>query len=147
LIKDILSLLQKQKKHIAIIKDEFGGTLGLITLEDIIEELVGEIWDEHDKVVDSFYYLDDGSIEAKGDTNVSELFEKLDLEDFLEENDYVTLNGYLLEKFGSFPKTNDFVVIGDYKFIVKEMNPLKIESVIIKSNLEIDSISKDDILD
>ncbi|MDR2867785.1 MAG: hemolysin family protein [Acholeplasmatales bacterium] len=136
-IKDVLSLLQKYKKHIAIIKDEFGGTLGLITLEDIIEELVGEIYDEHDKVVDSIKILEDKSLEVKGDATLEMLIEYFPQDDYelkteLEENDFITLNGYLLEKFGNFPKVEDRLNIFGWEFIIKQVSDLKIELVLIK---------------
>ena len=74
-IRDILKMLQHQKSHVAVVVDDFGGTLGIVTMEDILEELVGEIWDEHDEVEEDFEKLDENTYRV--DCSVS-------LEDFME---------------------------------------------------------------
>ena len=80
-ISDLLRTLQKSKSHMAIVVDEFGGTEGLVTMEDIIEELVGDIWDEHDVVIDYFKQVDDRTYLVNCSADLHDLFEEFDLGD------------------------------------------------------------------
>ena len=99
-VSDLLALLQETKAHMAIVKDEFGGTLGIVTMEDILEELVGEIWDEHDEIVERIVKISDNEYRVKGNTALDDLFEELEIEDF-EASDHTTVNGWVLEKLGT----------------------------------------------
>ena len=105
-IADALKLLQKSKVHLAVICDEFGGTAGIITLEDIIEELVGEIWDEHDEVVNEIIPISDNTYKIAGTANIDDVF---DLFNLYEEDIYTsnTLSGWIIEYFECVPLIND----------------------------------------
>ena len=103
-ISDILKLLQKNKSHIAIVVDEYGGTTGIVTMEDILEELVGEIWDEHDEVVEDFVKNDDDTYTVLCTMDLDKMFKFFELED---ETDSATVSGWVLEKFGCFPQAGD----------------------------------------
>ena len=104
-LSDILKLLQKTKSHIAVVVDEYGGTMGIVTMEDILEELVGEIWDEHDEVVEDIVQIDEGSYKVLCSTDLDKLFKLVDITD--EETDAATVNGWVLEKFGYFPEAGE----------------------------------------
>ena len=101
-ISDLLRGMQKQKVHMATVVDEYGGTLGIVTLEDILEELVGEIWDEHDEVVDYFTKLDDEHYLVDGNAELSEFFEIFSQEED-EESDSNTVSGWIIERSGDIP--------------------------------------------
>ncbi len=101
-ISVLLRSMQKQKVHMATVVDEYGGTLGVVTLEDILEELVGEIWDEHDEVVDYFTKLDDQTYLVDGDAELSEFFELFSQEED-EECDSNTVSGWITERRGDIP--------------------------------------------
>ncbi len=103
-ISDILKKLQTEKAHIAVVTDDFGGTLGIVTMEDILEELVGEIWDEHDEVIEEFTKLEDGSYRVVCSAPLDELFEYFDLEG---EDDSVTVSGWVLDQLGKIPDVGD----------------------------------------
>ena len=101
-ISDLLRSMQKQKVHMATVVDEYGGTLGIVTLEDILEELVGEIWDEHNEVVDYFTKLDDEHYLVDGNAELSEFCEIFSQEED-EESDSNTVSGWIIERSGDIP--------------------------------------------
>lgn len=130
-IIDIMNILQKQKMHMAIVTDEYGGTLGILTLEDILEELVGDIWDEHDEITQFLKKIDDSTYEALGEVEVSELYEAiLDIKNS-PVKDFTSLSAYLLELFGRIPQNGDFVCDEFLQYTILEMS----EHRIIKVNV------------
>ena len=100
----MLKLLQQQKGHMAVVMDEYGGVIGIVTLEDILEELVGEIWDEHDEVVEEFKKLPDGSYRVECSASLDDLLEIFSLS---REYESVTVSGWVLEELGTFPQVGD----------------------------------------
>ena len=107
-ISDLLRMLQRSKTHMAIVVDEFGGTLGLVTLEDILEELVGEIWDEHDEVLEEFQPQDDGSYLISCSADLDDLFDRFALRGDL--SDSTSISAWVLEELGHIPQEgNRFV--------------------------------------
>ncbi len=103
-ISTLLKSMQKQKVHMASVIDEYGGTLGIVTLEDILEELVGEIWDEHDEVVNYFNKLSDDTYEVDCDADLNDFFDLFDVED--EDADSNTVGGWVAEKCQGLPPLN-----------------------------------------
>jgi CBS domain containing-hemolysin-like protein len=132
LIGDLLKEFQEKKVHLAIVVDEYGGTAGLISLEDIIEEVVGDIWDEFDKEENHILKIKDNQYVALGKTKLAEINETLDVNISVEDDDYDTLGGFILNKAGSIPKDNYTFVDQDVKFIVKEIQNKRIKKVIIE---------------
>lgn len=109
-IYELLKILQDAKCHMAVVSDEFGSVVGIVTLEDIIEELIGEIWDEHDKVEELFTLLPDGSylIDCSADTDA--LFELLGIETEDEHTEQAqTVNGWLIINFGYIPDIGEII--------------------------------------
>ena len=102
-ISILLRQLQKKKVHIAVVLDEYGGTLGMITLEDILEELVGEIYDEHDEVVNYFKEIDENVYLVAGNAPLSDTFEFFGLEGDEDDFEANTLSGWAIEKLGEIP--------------------------------------------
>ena len=105
-IGELLKELQREKQHIAVVIDEFGCTAGLVTMEDILEEIVGDIWDEYDTVSDDIQTLEDGSYQVTGTCHVEELFEFLGRK---REFDVITVNGWLMELLGKIPAAGDSI--------------------------------------
>ncbi len=103
-IDDLLKVLKKHKSHIAIVLDEYGGTYGLVTMEDILEELVGEIWDEHDEVIESFHKIDALNYSVDASANVDEFAEFFDLD---LETEIVTVGGWVADQLDRIPAVGD----------------------------------------
>ncbi|MEJ2507678.1 MAG: hemolysin family protein, partial [Ignavibacteriaceae bacterium] len=119
-VDDLLREFQKRKMHIAIVVDEFGGTSGLITMEDIIEEVVGEIWDEYDREEDSIKEVSDDKFMVLGKTPINEINDVIGVEVINEESDFETVGGFVFKTAGFIPKEGYNFKTGDYKFTVKE---------------------------
>lgn len=129
-ISKLLSELQHSKFHMAIVVDEFGGTFGLVTIEDIIEELVGEIWDEHDMVQEDILELEDGIYRVEGGANVEEFFDLFGIEG--EEKNSITVGGWLMEEIGYIPKPNERIFCDGLIIDVENVEHNRIISVIAR---------------
>ncbi len=132
-LDDLLKEFQQKKIHLAIVVDEYGGTSGLITLEDIIEEIVGDISDEFDEQDLSYSKLDDQTFVFEGKINLKDFFRVINLEDYtlFEETkgDAETLAGLLLEMAKKFPKKGQKIKYQGYIFTIEEMEQLRIKQV------------------
>jgi CBS domain containing-hemolysin-like protein len=127
-ISDILKLLQKNKSHIAIVVDEYGGTMGIVTMEDILEELVGEIWDEHDEVVEDFVKVSDNCYKILCTTDLDKMFKFFDMED---ETDAATVGGWVLEKLGYFPKENESFEFKNIDISIIDADDQRVNEIIV----------------
>ena len=116
-ISQLLRTLREQHHHLAVVVDEYGGTEGIITLEDILEELVGEIWDEHDEATEDFHKQSDGSWIVLGSASVDDLYEMLGLPED-EDIDSNTVNGLVQEKTCHLPKVGDHFTLDDFNGVV-----------------------------
>ena len=116
-IDEVFKELQKNKMQMAIVVDEYGGTSGLLTMEDILEELVGNIFDEYDDVEVEFNKIDENTYMVEGSIPLYELKRILSVE--IPEGDYDTLSGYLIEKLGRIPDENEKPTIEDKKLTYK----------------------------
>lgn len=125
-ISDALKEMQKYKVHLAVVCDEFGGTAGIITLEDIIEELVGEIWDEHDEVVEEILPIGEDSYKIDGTVNIDEVFELFGMyeEDIYDSN---TLSGWIIEINEKFPAIHDIVTFKNIEIEILDADNRKIK--------------------
>lgn len=124
-VNDLLMSLQKEKTHIAVVLDEYGGTLGIVTMEDILEELVGEIWDEHDEVEEDIQEIGENTYLVDGSTNLDDFFDEVDLD---LETESATLAGYVMEKFGGLPEEGQTYTDENMSITVREMDVQRIIS-------------------
>ena len=123
LISEVLKEMQLKKSHMAVVMDQYGGTKGIITIEDILEQLVGEIYDENDEVVSTITPLPDGSYEISGEVTINELLKHLDLPDDYISTNATTVNGWVSEVFGYIP-TNDETITKD-NYTIKVLSTTK----------------------
>ncbi|WP_270815824.1 HlyC/CorC family transporter [Hungatella effluvii] len=133
-INILLKELQKNKMHIAVVIDEFGGTMGIVTLEDILEELVGEIWDEHDVVVQEIEKISDQEYLVLGNTSVEKLFEELGGE---EEFESFTVSGWVMELAERIPEEGDVLYYENMTITVMKMKDRRVEQVRIVLEAEV----------
>lgn len=120
--------LLAEKRSMAIIVDEFGGTAGLVTLEDLVEEIFGEIEDEHDRKRQLARRLPDGTFEFAGRAEIEQINSEFGL-NIPEDEDYHTLAGFILERTGALPVQDDVIVIDGWKFTILRMSDTRIELV------------------
>lgn len=133
-LSEALKLMQKAKIHMAAIIDEHGGFEGIVTMEDILEELVGDIWDESDEIEQDIRALVKNKVyEISGRIDLDDAFNflKLDISENFHSN---TFSGFIIEMLDKMPEENDSFVYKNYKFIVKEVENNRIERVIVKIN-------------
>lgn len=116
---DLLKKLQKEKSHIAVVVDEYGGTLGIVTMEDILEQLVGDIWDEHDEVVEEFKELDENNFVIDCNMNLDDFCEEFDIK---VESDSVSVGGWVAEQIGNIPDVNDTFTFENLVVTVTEVD-------------------------
>lgn len=132
MINDLMLEFQEKRMHIAIVVDEYGGTAGLITLEDIIEEIIGEIRDEYDKEETSVVKHTNNAYTVLGKLSINELNELLDLNISPENEEYETIGGLILNHAGQIPKEGYAFQFENYKFTVKEVVNKRIKKVLVE---------------
>ncbi|MBQ5320937.1 MAG: HlyC/CorC family transporter [Oscillospiraceae bacterium] len=143
-ISALLRTLQREKSHLAVITDEYGGTLGVVSMEDILEELVGEIWDEYDDVVNEIVKLENDTYKVLGSTSMDKVTHELDLDLDPDELSSSTVNGWIVEKMDCVPKAGTEFRFGDYLVQILESNDKKIEEVIFINSPEEESEDEED---
>ncbi len=134
-VSEVLARMQKEKIHMAIIKDQYGGTYGMVTMEDLIEELLGEIYDETDEEDHSLVKLDENSYDAAADFNVGEFEERLGLPENTIKSESYTLGGWVLELFGRIPEKGEEITDGIFTLTVLEAEENRIIRLKITVNM------------
>ena len=131
-IIDVMHLLQKDKVHMAVVTDEYGGTRGIVTLEDILEQLVGDIWDEHDEETQQIFKVDEHSYEVMGETTMDDVYEEILNTRNKHIDGYQTLSGYLMEKLERIPVQGDSYSDEFLKYTVTIIDENRIKKVNIR---------------
>ncbi len=142
LSKELLEEFLETKTSIAIVIDEYGGTAGLVTSEDLLEELFGDIKDEFDLDETILRILDEGSVIASGRLEIDELAEKTTIS--LPDGDYETVAGYLLERLGTIPEARDEFELDGYRFVILQATVSRIDTVRISAQEEVGSTESTD---
>ena len=130
-ISTLMRLLQKQKSQMAVVVDEYGGTVGILTMEDILEELVGEIWDEHDEIEERFVPVREGVWRILGSAPVEELCERFD--DLSSDMEAATVGGWVMEIFERIPQSGEAIRCGNYQVTVLKADGRHVQEIELKN--------------
>lgn len=137
-LDDLLKEFQEKKNHLAVVVDEYGGTCGIVTLEDVIEEIVGDISDEYDHDDIAYSKIDENNFLILGKTNLKDFYKILEIEDayLFEENkgESETIAGFILEIHGKFPRKQEIITFFEYSFKVELMDKNRIKQVKVTIN-------------
>jgi CBS domain containing-hemolysin-like protein len=128
-ISELLKVFKKEKVHMAIVIDEYGGTFGLVTNEDILEEIVGEIQDEFDEEMEEINKKEDGNYIVDGKVHIEDINELLEIE--IEEENIDTIGGWIYSQLKSYPQVDDKVTYKDYEFIILKCTRKRISKILI----------------
>ena len=121
-LHSIMNEFRMRRTHMAVVADEYGGITGIVTMEDVLEQLVGEIWDENDDIINDWQELGKNRYECSGDMNLSEFFDNLDMDDEEVETDCATIGGWATEVIGAMPVPFDAFDYKQFTFLVKEVD-------------------------
>ena len=132
-ISDTLRLLQRTQSQMAVVADEYGGTVGIVTMEDILEELVGEIWDEHEEVEEPFRFLNDNTCRVLGSADPEELFEKLGLDCSTEAS---TVGGWVMEMTERVPQPGDSFDCGPWHATVLKTDGRHVQEIELRRSAQ-----------
>lgn len=131
-VSDLLKDLKERKSHMAIVTDEYGGTAGIITIEDILEEIVGEIQDEHDREPPFLTVLDDGSILVDARLEIEKLEDHFGVA--LPRGDYESVGGFIINLLGRIPRVQQKILFSDLEMTIQSAGQRKIDQILIKKS-------------
>ena len=131
-LPDVLQQLRKAKQHLAVVTDEYGGVCGIVTMEDVLEQIVGEIWDETDEVEEEVIERASGVWELDGDMSVGDFTELLGISEEAFETESATVGGWTLERFGAFPAEGDRFEWEGLAVTVLKMDGLRVERILVE---------------
>ena len=128
----VLNLLRKAKQHLAVVTDEYGGTLGVVSMEDVLEQIVGDIWDDTDVIEQEVVERAEGEYELDGDMNIYDFLELVGIPEESFEAESATLGGWTVEQFGGFPQVGDSFRYENFTVTVLAMDARRVEKLLVK---------------
>ena len=130
-LPNALGVMREHKTHLLIVVDEFGGTMGIVTMEDILEELVGDIWDESDEIINEFRKTGENTYEVSGDMNIDDFFAEIEHEDDEFECEYKTMGGWAVEATDADPHVGDSFTYKNLCIVVSEMDDMRVTQLTV----------------
>ena len=130
----VLDVLKDARQHLAIVTDEYSGTLGIVTMEDVLEEIVGDIWDDNDEIEEEVVESDKGELIIDGDMPIGDFLERLGIDEDGWEYESATAGGWAIEYMGDFPKTGDAFDYENYHIEVTEAGERRVERLTVTEN-------------
>ncbi|MBR0087088.1 MAG: HlyC/CorC family transporter [Lachnospiraceae bacterium] len=135
-LPQVLDVLRKKRQHLAVVTDEYSGTLGVISMEDVLEQIVGDIWDETDEVEEEVIRVNEDQIRVDGDMAIADFLELLDIPEEGFDYESATAGGFAIEFFGDFPEEGDSFVFDRYTITVSEMDERRVTALLVSKNKE-----------
>ena len=145
ILPQALRELREKKLHLAIVTDEYGGTMGVLMMEDILEQLVGDIWDESDVIEDELVKISEDTYECDGDMRIYDLFDELEIDDEDFDDDNATVGGWAIEQLGGYPAKGESFDFENLTVTVKQIQNLRVTRLLIKVNEKPPEEDEDDI--
>lgn len=127
----VLNEMRRRQVHLAVVIDEYGGTMGIVTMEDILEEIVGDIWDETDEIKNDYVKVGENTYDVCGDMSVYDFFEQLDVDDRDFESEYTTVGGWAIEMLQCEPHEGDSYHYKNLYIIVSEMDDMRVTKLTV----------------
>lgn len=130
-LSSLLADFKYKKVHIAVVTDDYGGTLGIATMEDLLEQLVGDIWDEDEEIEHKFKKLSDNTFEISGDMNIDDMLELIDKDDRYIDSDSKSVGGWVIEQIGDIPEENSVFEYKELKITVTDIEDQRINTILM----------------
>ncbi|MBE6734573.1 MAG: HlyC/CorC family transporter, partial [Ruminococcaceae bacterium] len=131
-LSSVLTEFRRRRLHMAVVTDEYGGTLGIVTMEDLLEEIVGEIWDEDEEIESNIQKISDHKWRVDGDMELDDMYDLFGMKRNEEDSDFVTVGGFISEKLDSVPRKGDNFEFRGLSFTVDSVTNQRIDTVTIK---------------
>jgi len=128
-LSSLLADFKRNKTHVAIVTDDYGGTVGMVTMEDLLEELVGDIWDEDEEIIRDFVRIDSQHFLISGDLTIRELFDHLDLPFSNLESNHTSCGGWALEALGHIPQAGEAFQFKNMTLTIQEMDDQRVKKL------------------
>lgn len=126
-LDDVLDLMRVNRNHLVVVTDEYGGVMGILTMEDVVEQLVGDIWDENDEIEPEVVELSDGTLEIDGDMRIEDFFDEVAFDDRAFDDDNSTVGGFVVQLLGHYAEPGEKVNYENLSFTILETNNRRIE--------------------
>ena len=129
-LDDVFETMQREGCHMVIVTDEYGGTMGILTMEDVLEQIVGEIWDEKDEIDEEFVELDPTHYEVDADMRLEDFFDEMDLDEDEMDDDNATVGGWAIEMLGGYPEAGESFEYENVKVTVAETEGMRVTELL-----------------
>jgi CBS domain containing-hemolysin-like protein len=131
-LPDVLKTMKVRKSHLVVVTDEYGGTMGVLSMEDVLEQLVGDIWDESDEIDEEIVSLGGSRYDVDADMRIEDFFEELDIDDRDFDDDNTTLGGWAIEQIGRYPRVGDRFNYRNLTVTVKKRRKLRVIRLLVQ---------------
>lgn len=131
-LDDVFETMQREGCHMVIVTDEYGGTMGILTMEDVLEQIVGDIWDEKDEIDEEFVELDPHHFEVDGDMRLEDFFDEMDLDADELDDDNATVGGWAIEMLGGYPEAGDHFEYENIAVTVTETEGMRVTGLVVE---------------